>query len=178
MAQFKLENVRLSFPSLFKRAVFEGKETKYEATLLMAKTDTSNISKVEKAIADLVKEFSINKAAIPVDKMCFRDGNTVFNKDGEVYEGYVDHMSFKASNNKRFQIVDRSNNPISEEDNIIYAGCYVNAFVDVWYQNNGYGRRINGNIYGLQFVRDGELFGASSPTVAEMFTTLDSELDF
>jgi len=30
-----LKNVRLSFPSLFKKAVFDGKEGKFEATVLI-----------------------------------------------------------------------------------------------------------------------------------------------
>ena len=37
MAKIKLQGVRLSFPSLFLKAVFQGEETKYDATLLLDK---------------------------------------------------------------------------------------------------------------------------------------------
>ena len=37
-----LKNVRLSFPSLFKKSVFEGKETKYEASFIMDRETHAN----------------------------------------------------------------------------------------------------------------------------------------
>jgi len=37
MAKIKLQNVRLSFPSLYRKAVFGGEETKYEGTFLLDK---------------------------------------------------------------------------------------------------------------------------------------------
>ena len=52
MSKVLIPNARLSFPSLFKKAVFEGKETKYEATLLFPKTD----KKTYKALMDVIEE--------------------------------------------------------------------------------------------------------------------------
>ena len=37
--QIIIKNARLSFPSLFKKASFEGKEGKFEATFLIPKSD-------------------------------------------------------------------------------------------------------------------------------------------
>ena len=37
--KIKLQNVRLSFPSLFRKAQFQGDETKYEATFMLDKTE-------------------------------------------------------------------------------------------------------------------------------------------
>ena len=37
MSKVTIQNVRLSFPSLFKKAFFDGKETKFEATFLFEK---------------------------------------------------------------------------------------------------------------------------------------------
>jgi len=48
---------------------------------------------------------------------------------------------------------------LTENDNRIYAGCYVNAIVVLWAQNNNYGKRINANLLGVQFVADGSPFG-------------------
>jgi hypothetical protein len=180
MSQIMLKNVRLSFPSLFKRAVFQGTEGKYEATFLISKDDKETIATINKAIDQLVAENKINKAAIPTDKLCFRDGDTFFNKDGEPLDGYQGHMSFKAASNQAVQVVDQRKLPITEEDNKVYAGCYVNAIVGLWYQNNAYGRRINGNLYAVQFVKDGDAFGSAPSNAASLFENLESDddLDF
>ena len=87
-------------------------------------------------------------------------------------DGYQGHMSFKAASNHAVQVVDQRKLPITEEENKVYAGCYVNAIVGLWYQNNAYGRRINGNLYAVQFVKDGEAFGSSPSNSASMFDGL------
>ena len=51
MAKIKLQGVRLSFPSLFRKAVFQGEETKYEATLLLDKEKHADtIAEINEAI--------------------------------------------------------------------------------------------------------------------------------
>ena len=51
MAKIKLQGVRLSFPSLFRKAVFQGDETKYEATLLLDKEKhADSIAEINEAI--------------------------------------------------------------------------------------------------------------------------------
>lgn len=150
MAKIKLSNVRLSFPSLFQRASFDGQEGKFEATLLMPK-GSENAKKIESAVQAMLTE---NKVKLPADKICFKDGDFV------EYDGYAGMMSFKGTSNKRITVINRDKSPIVEDDNIIYAGCYVNAIVDLWYQDSKFGKRINGNIMGIQFSKDGEAFGA------------------
>ncbi len=156
--KIKLENVRLSFPSVFRKAMFNGVETKYEATLLL---DKANHKKVIAEIDAGVKAMIANDlkgAKIGADKICMRDGDDVD------YAGYAGSMSFKASNKKRPLVLSKDKSPLTEEDNVIYGGCYVNAIVELWAQNNEYGKRINSNLLGIQFVRDGEPF-ASGETV-------------
>ncbi len=41
----------------------------------------------------------------------------------------------------------------------IYPGCVVNILLRPWAQNNKYGKKINANLIGVQFVRDGERLG-------------------
>ena len=43
--KYQLKNVRLSFPSLFHKAKFEGAETKYEATFLLDKEEHAEIGR-------------------------------------------------------------------------------------------------------------------------------------
>lgn len=165
MSKIKLTNVRLSFPNIFKRASFEGKEGKFEATFLLNKeTQADQIEKLQAAIDAAVKEA---KVKIPAGKSCLKEGS-----DFE-YDGYDGHMAFKASTNKRPTLIDRDKSPLVEDDGKPYAGCFVNAIVDIWIQDNAYGRRVNANLFGIQFYADGEAFGAGDIDVTDEFDEVD-----
>ena len=151
--KIKLNNVRLSFPSLFQRASFQGETGKFEATFLLNKADQDVlIASIKGSIKECIK-VNGKGAKIPADKICFKDG------DDFDYDGYLDHMSFKASNNKLPKLLDRDLSAITEDDGRFYAGCYVNAMVELWFQNNNYGKRVNANLLGVQFFKDGKPFG-------------------
>ena len=67
MSKIKLQNVRLSFPSLFRKAQFQGEETKYEATFMLNKEEHADkIAEIEKAIQAGMKEH-FKGAKIPSD---------------------------------------------------------------------------------------------------------------
>jgi hypothetical protein len=68
-------------------------------------------------------------------------------------------MVIKASTKKRPMIIGKDKAPITEDDNIIYGGCYVNAVISLWAQDNSWGKRINATLLGAQFHSDGEPFG-------------------
>lgn len=167
MAKIQLKNVRLSFPSIFKRSEFNGEQGKFEATFLLNKeTQADQIEKLEKAIDAAIAEAKIK---VPSDKRCLKDG------DDFDYDGYSGHMAFKASTNRRPTIIDRDKTPLVEDDGKPYAGCYVNAIVDIWIQSNSYGKRANGNLFGIQFFKDGEAFGAGDVDVTDEFDDFDDE---
>lgn len=171
-----LKNVRLSFPSLFRKAVFNGDETKYEATFLLDKdAHAAIIEAIEKDTNQRIKS-ELKGAKVPADRRCLKDG------DESSYDGYDGCMSLKASNNKRPLVIDRDKSPLTEDDERMYAGCYVNAQVELWVQNNNYGKRINANLLGVQFFKDGEPFadGAKTSSVDDFdaFDDEDDDLDF
>lgn len=166
-----LKNVRLSFPSIFKKSNFNGTEGKYEATFLIPKTDKKTIKLINERIEEKLNESKL-KSKIPLDKMCLKDG------DGVEYAGYADHYSLKASSNNRPTVLNSDKTPLVQEDGVIYAGCYVNASIDIWIQNNQYGKRVNANLYGIQFYKDGEPFSSDGVDVTDDFEELDDEDDF
>ncbi len=45
---------------------------------------------------------------------------------------------------------------------LIYPGCVINILVRPWAQNNEHGKKINANIIGVQFVRDGTRIGEAA----------------
>jgi hypothetical protein len=163
----KLQNVRLSFPSLFNKAKFNDQETKFEATFLLHKDEQADlIAKIEAQLDAVAKEHF--KGKVPKGlKLCLADG------DEKEYDGYENHMSLKAASNKRPTIIDRDKTPLAEDDGVVYAGCYVNAIVDFWVQDNSWGKRINSNLLGVQFFKDGDGFGAGDTDVTNDFDAFD-----
>lgn len=154
--KIKLQNVRLSFPSLFRKAQFQGEETKYEATFMLDKTEHADkIAEIDAAIKAAIKEH-LKGAKVPADKICLKDGDE---SGRDEYEG---HYTIKCSNNKRPKVIDRDKSVLAEDDGKPYSGCYVNAVLDLWVQNNSYGKRVNANLLGVQFFKDGEPFESGS----------------
>lgn len=172
MAKVTIPNARLSFPSLFKKSVFEGKEGKYEATLLFPKTDEKTYKKVMAAIDECKATAKIKVAA---SKLCIQDGDEIY--DEKEYDGYQGMWAVKAANSKRPTLITGKKEPIHEEDEILYAGCYVNAIIDPWAQDNQWGKRINANLLGIQFVKDGEPFGDAVTADVDDFDEVEEEED-
>lgn len=169
--KIKLKNVRLSFPAIFKKAVFNGEETKYEATFLLDKVEHSDdIKAIDAYIKSLIAE-DLKGSKLSADKICLRDG------DESQYEGFAGHMSIKASSTRRPLVINHDRSPITEEDGIVYAGCYVNAIIELWAQNNSWGKRINASLSGVQFSRHGEPFGDRSSALANDFDIVEDEDD-
>lgn len=170
MSKIQLKNVRLSFPSLFQMGSFGGESTgKYEATFVLDKKEHAEVIKqIQTATDALMKEAF--KGKIPSDKLCLKDGDDLGRDE------FVGKMTIKASTKKRPLVIDRDKSPIAEDDNIVYAGCYVNAIVSLWAQNNSYGKRINAQLDGVQFYRDGEPFGDSGISVDAFDAFGDDEL--
>ena len=172
MAKIKLNNVRLSFPSLFRKSVYNGEETKFEATFLLdKKSQGDKIKEIETAIAAAIKE-NLKGAKIGDDKKCLKNG------DDFDYTGYAGNMSLKASTNKRPLVIDRDQTPLTEDDNRIYAGCRVNAIIELWAQNNTYGKRINANLLAVQYFKDDEPFADGDKASIDDFDAFDDEEEF
>lgn len=170
--KIKLNNVRLSFPSLFRKATFAGEETKYEATFLLDKTEQKDlIEQLRAGVAELIST-ELKGAKLPADKICLKDGDTI------EYDGYAGHYSIKASTKRRPLVIDRDKSPLTEEDGKPYAGCYVNAIISLWAQDNKFGKRINAQLDGVQFHTDGEPFGDGGMSVDEFDSFGDKEEEF
>jgi len=173
--KLQLKNVRLSFPDLFEPRAFKaGDEPKYKATLLIAKDDPQ-IAVIEKAIlATAAEKWGAKGAAVVKgirgnpNKFNFQDGDT------KEYDGYAGMMAFTANSKSRPLVIDRDKTPLSMADGRPYAGCYVNASVELFgYDNSGNG--ISATLKGVQFVKDGDAFGGGAPASPGDFDDLGVE---
>ncbi len=66
-------------------------------------------------------------------------------------------------------VFDKDRTELTQKDGRPYAGCYVNAALDIWAQDNQFGKRINATLKGVQFAADGDAFVGSAPATAEDF---------
>lgn len=177
--QVLLENVRLAFPALFEpRAVQDG-TPRFSACFIIDPK-----SKAAAAVKDAIRKVAAEKwgaqgesvlKKLVADKRVAYKTEPRTNKDGEVYAGFEGMDSLNASNKVRPAVVDRNRVPLAPADGRPYAGCYVNAMVDIWAQDSarpGLGRRINCTLMGVQFLADGEPLGGGTVASAEDFPDL------
>jgi len=154
MSKIILNSVRLSFPSLWETEKYNGQDTgKFGATFLIKKDDPQ--AKILKDAVIQAAEAKFGKPIPKTVKYCLNDG------DEKEYDGYEGHWAIKATTKRRPVVIDQSKTTIAEADNKIYAGCYVNASIDIWCMDNNYGKRVLASLNGIQFAKDGESFGVS-----------------
>lgn len=173
--KIKLINVRLSFPDLFKAGEYEGNRN-YGATFLVD-PDSANHKVIMDAIKAVGEEAwkakapAILKAALASDgqKVCYWDGNL------KEYEGYEGMMALRATRGEakgRPMVIDADKSPLVEADGKPYAGCYVNASVELWAQDNKFGKTVRCTLLGVQFAKDGDAFSAGSVASEDDFDDL------
>ena len=75
-----------------------------------------------------------------------------------------------ARSKTKIMVADRDKSPLSAQDGKPYAGCYVDASIELWAQDNNFGKRVNATLRWVQFRRDGDAFAGSAPAT-------DDELD-
>jgi hypothetical protein len=108
---------------------------------------------------------------VPSDKCCLRKGD--YEEGNPRYDGYGGMWAVSAARAQkqgRPVLVDRRKNPLSDKDaaTMLYAGCRVNAKINIYANNHEGVKRINATIEVVQFVRDDEPFGAGPASVDDM----------
>lgn len=169
--QLLLRGARLSFPDLWEpKEAQGGGEARYSASFILEKVeDKEQLLQIKDAItklavdnfggAEKVKELREKNKL----RFCLHYG------DEKTYDGYnKGNMFISTSSKVRPLVVDRDRSPLTKEDSRPYAGCYVDAVVSFWVQDNNFGKAINAELKGVQFVKDGEPFG-SGPARQEDF---------
>jgi len=91
--------------------------------------------------------------------------------------GYAGNLYLNAGNSIRPLVLDSNKAPLQASDGKPYSGCYVNAIVEIWAQDNAHGKRVNASLLGVQFVRDGERLAGGSVASADDFEPLPGTAD-
>ena len=194
--RIKLEGVRLSFadiwrPKSIKRQDGTESPPKFSANFLIPKDgDLTAIvdgkrmpimAALKKAkIAAIAKKLGEDKAKslkIKSSAYAVKDG------DEENYDGYEGQWYVSANNTKAPKVIGKDKRVLKETDGVVYSGCYVNAIVTLWYQaagvknDNPVPHAVYASLEAIQFVKDGEAFGAPGVDVDEDFEDLTDDED-
>src|SRR5487761_287761 len=168
-----LHNVRLAFTNLFEPQSQDGGKPKFSVASLIDKNspDDAVINATMGTVAEAKwgkKAAEIGKQLKASDKLALHDGDAK-----SQYDGYAGKLFVNATNARRPLLIDRdAATPLTEADGRPYAGCYANVRVQIWAQDNEYGKRINASLLGVQFVRDGEPFAGGAVASVEDFAAI------
>lgn len=180
MPQVTLNNVRLAFPALWEAKVIGSDpkaKPKFGAAFLFA-PDSEAHKALKKAESECAKEKwgakadAVLKSAAAAGKAFIKDGDSKAE-----YDGYEGNMFINANNAQRPTVVDRDRSQLTESDGKPYAGCYVNVILDVWAQDNSWGKRVNASLKGVQFLKDGDAFAGGGVAGEDDFEDMGDGAD-
>lgn len=184
-----LSDVRLSFPNLAEPQKRKNEQTgeeriSYNCEFIMAPNHPGFAQFMQQFAADAAEKWKAHAQAVM--QMIMQDRKTrCFGQGSEkikqatmtVYDGYAGNVFISCGNKNRPQIMDASGKPVDSDNTMayqalarkLYGGCYVNAAVKPWVQENKHGRGYRCDLIAVQFLKDGAPFGDTAPDAAGLF---------
>lgn len=162
--ELKLNNVRLAFPKLFhpEQVMNQGKAA-FSAAFILPR-DHPQIPDIVKAMKEVAVAKWKAEGQVMYDQLKAGDKLCLHNGDAKAnVEGYAGNFYLGARSYIKPLVLDKDKKHLAEQDGKPYGGCYVNAIVEVWAQQNSNGKRINASLKGVQFLRDGDAFAGGVP---------------
>lgn len=178
----KVQDVRLAFPALFEAKTVNGEGDPRFSAVFILDPKSDNVQRIRAAIEAVAKEKwgakadAILKELATKDRICYAPRPKT-NQSGDIYDGFDGMHYINASNKARPLVLDRNATPLTAKDGRPYGGCYVVASIELWAQDNNYGKRINATLRGVQFFRDGDAFGGGKPASPDEFDDLEEGAD-
>lgn len=149
--KFALVGAVAFWPHVVRPHAFQDAEAKYSVTLLIDKTG-ENADKAREMVRKIQASHATGPGeGLPSDRLCIADGD-VIGKPG--MEG---KLACRFSSKIKPQVLLADNSPLASDEASPFAtGCIVDAVVSLWYMDNRWGRRVNGNIHTIRFVEFGD----------------------
>ncbi len=175
--RFMLKNVRLAYGhGLWTKSkppkADASAKAKYRVALILPK-DHPQVKELRQIIQTVMEEkfgqkwAAVLKAAEIQQKSCLRDGDT---KDGE---GFPGNLFVSANSETRPSTFNVDKSPVTQEDGIIYSGCYVNASLDIYAFDN-VSKGNSAGLRGVQFLKKGDAFGGGTPADESEFDEIQA----
>lgn len=166
-----LHNVRLSYEHIFTPSSFDdSQDAKYNATFIIPK-DHADAAALRKALFEAGQEKypqAFKGNAWPNGYTCaLKDGDKDTDQEGiilsEKNPEYAGCYVLRADSIRRPVVIDRKKAALTEDDGVIYSGCYVNVSLGVaTYEFGKVKKGVKCYLNGVQFFADGERFGADA----------------
>lgn len=182
-----LSKVRLSFPHIAepqKQQGPKGERISYNAEFIM-EPNHPGFAEFWKVVNEMaVAKWGTNAQAVLAmcqqdrKKRCYGNGEEKINsKTFQPYDGYPGHVFISAGRNQMPQIIKPDGTAVDPTDTMqcqnlarkMYGGCYVNAAIKPWLQENEHGRAVRCDFVAIQFHSDGTPFGEGVTDVSGMF---------
>jgi lipoprotein-anchoring transpeptidase ErfK/SrfK len=160
------------------------KKTSYNTDLILAPNDPA-FAKFMQAYAQLAGEKWKENAQAAMQRIqsdrktrCYGAGEEKVNtKTFQVHPGYAGNVFISARSPRQPQIIKPDGAPCDPTNTLetrayaskIYGGCYINAVIKPWLQQNDSGIGIRCDLIAVQFKADGESFGAGAADVTGFF---------
>lgn len=175
--RIQLKNVRLAYghglwtKSKPPKADASAKE-KYRVCFILGKDhpqlpELRAIIKAEMEAKFGKKADAVLKAAELSQKSCLRDGDT------NTGDGFAGNMYVAANSETRPSVFNHDKSPITEDDDIIRSGYYVNASIDIYAFDN-VAKGNSAGLRGVQFYRKGESFGSGGAAGEDEFDEISA----
>jgi len=171
-----LNNVRLAFPALHNSQDYEGDGNfRFKGIFIIDPVkQKALVEKINAGMKAVAKDKFGEQAGTKLkslsakDMLCLHDGA----EKAEKYDGFEGMVYVSAGGKTRPLIIDTNKTPLVEEDGKPYAGCYVNASIELYAQKDG--KRINASLKGVQFVADGDSFGGGGAASLDEFDEIEA----
>ena len=157
-------NTRWSYVNAWEPKSINGGAPKYSVSLIIPKSDTKTIEKIQAAIQaaydegqDKLKGNGKSVPALSVLKTPLRDGDAERPDD----EAYADSYFINANSGTAPGIVDADRQPILDRSEV-YSGVYGRASINFYAFNSNGNKGIACGLNNLQKIRDGEPLGGKS----------------
>jgi hypothetical protein len=172
--------VRLSYANLWQAKSINGGKEKYSVSLIIPKSDTVTLGKIEKAVKaayeeGLSKLKGNGKTAPKMEniKLPLRDGD----EERESDDAYKNSYFLNANSATPPGIVDRDRQPITDHSEI-YSGVFARASVNFYAFNSNGNKGIACGLSNIQKVRDGESLGGKSKAEDDFADDLEDDDDY
>ena len=170
-------NTRWSYVNAWEAKSINGGAPKYSVSLIIPKSDTKTLEKIQTAIQAAYEEgqgkLKGNGKSVPalsVLKTPLRDGDAERPDD----EAYADSYFINANSGTAPGIVDADRNPIIDRSEV-YSGVYGRASINFYAFNSNGNKGIACGLNNLQKIRDGEPLGGKSRAEDDFDTEDDDD---
>ena len=170
-------NTRWSYVNAWEPKSINGGAPKYSVSLIIPKSDTKTIEKIQAAIQAAYEEgqgkLKGNGKSVPalsVLKTPLRDGDSERPDD----EAYADSYFVNANSGTAPGIVDADRNPIIDRSEV-YSGVYGRASINFYAFNSNGNKGIACGLNNLQKIRDGEPLGGKTRAEDDFATEDDDD---